>query len=690
MTGVGKASLRQAAAVAAAALAAAALSSLNPSVTPLDGVAEDVAAAVSAAVRPDVIDRAGVVVVAVDPRSLAAPEARDLPRALMGPIWAETATRAFQAGARGVAFDLVFAFDAAGLTVDGATPLRRWDDPLLRLLLREGRAGRLVIATSQGARPARRFAQVAGPAGLAVADLPIDVDGVVRRAPLHARTRDGGSAPTLTGAMLRAAGAANPPAVVGLAAPRALDAVPTVSLIDVLRCDRPEALAAVFADRVVFVGGVAPGEDRRRGPDRFMPRGPADRPTGGADACAFARPETRDADADARAGVFLHASAVQAVLDGAQSQRLGPAWSAAVAGAGAGVGGVVASLAAPRVGAGLLAAIAVAMLAAAAAALQVGIVAPLARGLGGLAAGFGVALTARAALADRQAALLRDSFGRYLAPQFVDRLVEQDRPPRIEGENRDIAIMFADLSGFTALSERLDSLTLTAAVNRYLAVVAEEIDSGGGYVDKFIGDAAMGLWNAPIANDAPAEAAAETAWRLAEAVAALGAADRAAGRPAFALKVAVAAGPATVGNVGHEARMTYTALGPSVNLAARLEALPGVFGAPVVFDAAVAARVRDRFVLLHIADEALKGVSAPVAVHTPLRRRGVDLDADAACAARAARFDAAREAMAEGRLHAAAALWEALAAEEWPGAAPAAAMLARARAALGDADRVTT
>ncbi len=651
-------------ALASIALAAAVASLSVSRPTVADGLAEDAALSLAAALRPRPPPER-VVVVAIDARSLAAPELAVLPRALMSPVLAQTAERALDAGAVAVGFDVVPAFDARDLDFGGDRPLARWDDALLRMLAREGRAGRVVIATTRQAAPARRFTAAAGAAGLGSADLDIDPDGVARRVALSRPAEGGGHAPTLAGALVRAAGG-TATGEISLAAPRPVDAGRVVSLIDVLRCEDPAAAGALFAGRVVLVGGVVAGEDRRAGPDRFAAK-PGGAPP--AEPCAYARPRTRDDEPRAAAGVFLHAAAVEAALSGAPPRPTGPVLGAAAAATGAALGaGAALALTPPAAAAAALAA-AAAGLAVATAAFDAGLVFPAARPALGVAFGVLAAWGFSTAFLDRRARRLRSSFGRYLSPALVARLIEQDRPPALDGEARTVAIMFADLSGFTALSQRLEAQALTAAVNRYLGVIAREVEAGGGYVDKFIGDAAMALWNAPLDHPDPARAAVATALSIAAAVERTAAADRAAGAPAFAVKIAVEAGEATVGNVGWARRMSYTAIGPAVNLAARLEATPGLFATPVALGPAAAAAAPTPG-LLRLARMRLKGVAGPVEVFAPLGPEAVPLTP---------RWDAALADFEAGRFAAAAAGWEALAALPWPGSGPAAAMARRAR-----------
>jgi len=295
--------------VLAAALIAGALAALAPR-TPVDGAFDAAAAAVRAAAfgKADFSD-AGVVVVLLDERSLDAEALRGTPRAMMSPVWAELSETAFGHGAEAVAFDFILAFDAGDLRIGEERPLKRYDAPFLGLLRKEGRAGRLLIGRSKDLVPARRFAAVAGAAGLAYVDVDPEVDGVVRSMRLAHSLAEGGTARTMAGALL----GREEPRTVPIVPPAPLAALPAVSAIDVLACGDAAALGKLFSGRRVLVGSGLPGEDRMRAPDRFMPHPPAG--AAGAAPCDFARPPIGD-EGGGVPGVFLHAAAVDAVLSG--------------------------------------------------------------------------------------------------------------------------------------------------------------------------------------------------------------------------------------------------------------------------------------------------------------------------------------------------------------------------------------
>lgn len=618
--------------------------------TTIDGVADDAAAAVRvAALGPRDMSDAAVAVLVLDEKSVDTAPLSNMPRALMSPVWAALSEKALAHGAERVAFDFILAFDGAELRLGETQPLKDYDASFLKLLFREARKGRIVIGRSKDLTPARRFAAVAR-GGVAYVDLAADADGVARRIRPGFTLTDGGIAPTLSGALL----GVETTEPIPVTPPAPLTDLPSASVIDVLACNDPDALKRLFEGRSVVIGAGLPGEDRLRSPDRFMARSP---PPEAASRCDFPRP---DVDAAGGApGVFLHAAAVDAVRSG---WALAPASPLAVGL----VAAVVAVLAAAlslglqplpgAVGAFVLAAIG---FAGAAWAQEAGALFPAARP--GLAAliGFAGGWAGRLLFLDRRARALRQSFGRYVAPELVERILAQDQLPKLEGERRHVAIMFADLSGFTALSEKVDGETLTATVNSYLGVIAREVERTGGYVDKFIGDAVMAMWNAPADLPDHERAAVRAGVAVRDAVDAAAARDEARGLPNFSIKIGVNSGQAIVGNVGSENRLNYTAVGDVVNIAARMEGLPSVFLTPMVVGADCARAAADDFEMLEIASIQVKGREEPVAVFAPYAaddRPWFEAYAAALSAYRARDFGAA------------AAGWRRLAGEDWSGA----------------------
>ena len=626
--------------------------------TSLGGAADDAAAALRARMfGARTMENAASVVIALDSRSLRDDSLAATPRALMTPVWAALSEKALGHGADKVALDFIITFDGGDLVVGDEKPLSRYDAPFLRLLRKEGRAGRIIIGRSQLLLPGRRFSALAGKAGVAFVDLAADGDGVVRRVPTRFTTTEGDEAPTLSGALL----GEDARRELRITPPAPLTALPSASVIDVLACDDEVALRGLFEGRSVLIGGALPDEDRFRAADRYIDA-PAPLKLGAP--CDFAAPDVRGPDGN-MPGVWLHAAAVDAARSGWALEPASPyaiALVAAVAAALAGFAGLALS---PWAAGAIAIAIGVAGFGGAAAAQEAGVLFPAARAGFAALIGFLSGWAGRLLFLDRRARALRASFGRYVAPELVERILSQEKLPELDGEQRDVAIMFADLSGFTALSERVDGKTLTATVNKYLSIIAREVEKSGGYVDKFIGDAVMAIWNAPADLPNHERAAARAAIVIRDRVDEAAAEDAENGLPNFAIKVGVNSGSAIVGNVGDENRLNYTAVGDTVNIAARMEGLPSVFLTPIVLGADCADAIRDEAAILEIASIRVKGRREPVGCFAPM---------SAAARPHFTAYEAALTAYRARDFAGAEEGWAALAQTEWEGAALSGAM----------------
>jgi class 3 adenylate cyclase len=171
----------------------------------------------------------------------------------------------------------------------------------------------------------------------------------------------------------------------------------------------------------------------------------------------------------------------------------------------------------------------------------------------------------------RQQDEIRQTFERFVAPQIVEILLRDPSHLKLGGDLQQVTVMFTDLEGFTSLSEKTAPDLLLSVLNRYHALVSGLVQKHGGIVNKFIGDGVMALFNTPILREDHARCAVEAALAIREALPAL----HAEFDPAFRLpiKCGISTGPAIVGNVGAAHCMDFTALGDTVNLAARLQGI---------------------------------------------------------------------------------------------------------------------
>ncbi|HUG83703.1 MAG TPA: adenylate/guanylate cyclase domain-containing protein [Euzebya sp.] len=210
---------------------------------------------------------------------------------------------------------------------------------------------------------------------------------------------------------------------------------------------------------------------------------------------------------------------------------------------------------------------------------------------------------------------LLDLFDEYMSPEVAQTLLRQGGGSQMGGQTVDISVLFADLRGFTALAERLQPAETVALLNRYFALAAPAIVENGGTVSAYIGDAVMGLFGAPLPQPEHPLLAARAALALQRGIA-----EMVADNPELPrFRVGVATGPATVGSLGSPRRRVFTAIGDTVNLAARLEtaAQPG----SIVISAETYATIRSFASVQPMEPLTVKGKQAPVTAYELLSLR---------------------------------------------------------------------
>jgi adenylate cyclase len=278
-------------------------------------------------------------------------------------------------------------------------------------------------------------------------------------------------------------------------------------------------------------------------------------------------------------GYLIHATALDNLIHGDALRRLSAHWRAAVLLVlGVLCGALVAGIAALRGGA--LAALglgvsywALALWAFAARGVWLDLVAPTIS----LALAYGGATGYAFLTEGRERRFLRDAFSRYLAPEVVEELVADPGRLALGGETRNLTVMFADVAGFTSLSEGRPPQQVVELMNECFTELTGVIQAHRGTVDKFMGDAVMAFWNAPVEQPDHAARACAAARDLLEAVARLNTSWASRGLPAISMRVGLATGPAVVGNVGSRTKVNYTVMGDTVNLASRLEGAAKVY-----------------------------------------------------------------------------------------------------------------
>jgi len=218
-----------------------------------------------------------------------------------------------------------------------------------------------------------------------------------------------------------------------------------------------------------------------------------------------------------------------------------------------------------------------------------------------------------AGLAERDR--VRDLLGKVVSPEIATQLLHSDL--QLGGEEREVTILFSDLRDFTGLSEKLPPTEVLALLNRYLDRMSRAIEEHGGVIDKFIGDAIMALFGAPVNQpDAPARAIA-AALAMQRALADFNRELAAEGRPALAIGVGINTARVVAGNIGSARRLNYSVIGDGVNVAARLQALTRdpVYATNIVVSAHTIRASAPPFAVRDLGTVAVKGRAEPVAIY---------------------------------------------------------------------------
>jgi adenylate cyclase len=218
---------------------------------------------------------------------------------------------------------------------------------------------------------------------------------------------------------------------------------------------------------------------------------------------------------------------------------------------------------------------------------------------------------------ERQRRQIRSAFGQYLSPEFVEVLARNPQRLELGGETKDLTILFSDVRNFTTISESYKSNPqgLTRLMNRLLGPLSDAVVGNRGTIDKYIGDAIMAFWNAPVDDADHAAHACTTALAMQAAIGRLNDERRAETRsddePAaeLAIGIGINTGETVVGNMGSEARFNYTVLGDTVNLASRLEGQTKTYGVPIIIGARTNRLVEDRFATVALDIVQVKGKS---------------------------------------------------------------------------------
>lgn len=223
---------------------------------------------------------------------------------------------------------------------------------------------------------------------------------------------------------------------------------------------------------------------------------------------------------------------------------------------------------------------------------------------------------------EKRSRYLRKAFSTYVSSQLVSEILKDPGRLKLGGEKRVITVLFSDIRGFTTLSERLTPEDLVALLNEYLSPMTSIVFNEEGMLDKYIGDAIMAVFNAPLPlTDHPARAC-RAALKMMEKLEELNRKWSASGRPTLDIGIGINTGEAVVGNMGAELRFDYTAIGDTVNLASRLESMNKLYGTAILASEDTYRLVKDSFAFRELDLVRVKGKERPIVMYELIGRSG--------------------------------------------------------------------
>jgi adenylate cyclase len=215
---------------------------------------------------------------------------------------------------------------------------------------------------------------------------------------------------------------------------------------------------------------------------------------------------------------------------------------------------------------------------------------------------------------DRQARFLIKALGQYVSPHVAAELKSDPKKLSISTEKRELTILFSDIAGFTEYSEKLDE-RIGPLLNYYLDEMSQPVLDQDGTLDKYIGDAVMSFWNAPIIQTDHAARACRTALAMQKRLIEIQPQLAELGAPGLSARVGINTGTCAFGNMGSRAKFNYSVIGDPCNFASRLEGAGKIYGTRILIGEATAKQVRDGFVLRKIDMLRVKGKYKPVTIY---------------------------------------------------------------------------
>jgi adenylate cyclase len=637
-------------AVAAIALLAGTLTA-SPALDILRGLSLDTLTALRWRVVGNKHDPAAspTVVIALDEDSYRAPPFKGTPTVAWTREIGRVVTVVVDVGASVVGFDVVFptSIEESDIPFGNqtlGTHMRGFDRDFLRALAVAARASKVVLGEVQHSvdpiSPASgQRAAVGQQRNIRAINVYSDPDDVVRRVPLMLMIDDKlvpGMALELASRALGAAPQINADQSVSLAGYRipadaanamtlnfdgGSDDIPTFSLADLRACLEKgdmEFFRRNFQGKVVLLGSTLEFQDRKSTSKRFA-TAPRMHSAARCDLPARAMEPSARNTID---GVYIHATAVNNLLRREVVIELArlPTWL--VVTVGAALAAWCAFVLTPVAATLSFLFLGLVWTAGATAMFSKELVLPLYEPFFAALIALVATTSLRLFVTDKDKRFLRRAFAHYLAPAVIEKMVASSKPPTLGGEMRDITVFFSDVVGFSSFSETMIPTEVVALMNRYLSEMTDIIEEHGGFVDKYVGDAIVAVFGAPVGGADHAVEAVRAALRCCSVLVEFNRVTAALNGQMIFHRIGLHSGHALVGNIGSRRRFNYTVVGDTVNLASRLESANRYFGTSILASEATMVSTGKAFAWREVDVIRVKGRGQPVRIYEPFAEAG--------------------------------------------------------------------
>ena len=216
---------------------------------------------------------------------------------------------------------------------------------------------------------------------------------------------------------------------------------------------------------------------------------------------------------------------------------------------------------------------------------------------------------------EKEEKFIKNAFSNYLSAPLLNKLLAEPQGLRLGGEKRELSILFSDIRSFTSISEKMPADQLSKMLNRYFNPMSDAVKGHGGMVDKYIGDAVMAFFNAPVALRNHSEAACEAALEMMASLAVLNKSFEAEGLPFIKIGIGINTAEVFVGNFGADDRFNYTVIGDGVNLASRVEGLNKRYGSSIIITEYTKAVLSSKFLTRYLEAVQVKGKEEFVVIY---------------------------------------------------------------------------